>query len=293
MRKVSWLTWVRRFLAPVASIAMVVLVVRQWSVVVNSEELTGQIPLAVLLGLAGLILAGVSWARISRSAVWPGVASFGLTLPLRHLPMGGLAQMLGLAGLSTMSSPANAGQSTTADLFGFMAATGTAAAVVAAPLVLVPATPTWLIAVVTASLFTGGVIVAVSQRGLTLSIRSKNYTPSPLAAPTSISVASVLGSFLAFAVLFDAGPSFGYRVVAMAAAWLCGFLFIVAPGGLGMREAVLVLLFPAASSAVVVAASLLLRLTTMIAELILFALSWRMSRAWDRAGHAEAETDAT
>lgn len=45
---------------------------------------------ASVVGLGGLAAAGASWSLFAESSLRQGLSTFGTTLPLRHLPLGGV-----------------------------------------------------------------------------------------------------------------------------------------------------------------------------------------------------------
>jgi uncharacterized membrane protein YbhN (UPF0104 family) len=78
--------------------------------------------------------------------------------------------------------------------------------------------------------------------------------------------------------LFHGGDQLVAGIGRFSAAWLAGFLFIIAPAGLGAREAVLVALWPDADPAAVVAASLIHRISTLAGEGLIFVAGLVLSR---------------
>ncbi len=85
----------------------------------------------------------------------------------------------------------------------------------------------------------------------------------------------------AFAVLVTGlvpATSFPTVVSGHAMAWMVGFVAVPFPSGLGIREAVHILLLgPSVGTATLIAASVYFRLAQMLAELVLIAASrnWR------------------
>jgi uncharacterized membrane protein YbhN (UPF0104 family) len=91
---------------------------------------------------------------------------------------------------------------------------------------------------------------------------------------------AAFGAAAAFSVLFPMAGSVLEAVAGLSAAWLVGFVFVIAPAGLGVREAALVALWPEIDTATVVAASLTHRFSTLAAEVVLLGFSWRLSKGF-------------
>lgn len=273
--------WSRRILAPLVLLALL------WVVFSGSEEALSLAPnmgvragIATVVGFAGLVLAGLSWSSVSEAGHRRGVASFGATLPLRHLPLGGLGQIAGLSGLTMATGTEK--RRTVLAAPSFLIALAAGASLVALPLVWKASVPLWLRLLVIVG---SGAALLFAWRGSTwLGTLAKRWVDPERAVefgiPIAWSTASAVGTATAFAVLFPFADSFGVAVVGFAAAWLCGFLFVISPAGLGAREAVLVLLFSSVDPSVVIATALAHRLTTLVAEILLFLLAWWLSKDW-------------
>lgn len=83
-------------------------------------------------------------------------------------------------------------------------------------------------------------------------------------------------SFWLIARTFDVGVSFPLVLSAFALAWVAGFLVFPIPGGLGIREGVLLWTLPMFELRQLVVAALLHRAVTLLAELVLLSVSAAM-----------------
>lgn len=89
---------------------------------------------------------------------------------------------------------------------------------------------------------------------------------------------------LGFAVLMGAtnAKSIFSAVGAYSLAWGIGFMSILFPAGVGIREASLVLLLPMSMSpAAILASGAYFRLITIVGDFILAAVAWRMNKGTD------------
>lgn len=93
-------------------------------------------------------------------------------------------------------------------------------------------------------------------------------------------IGTLLASGAAFALMLssvDAGSPPAASVVTFALAWLAGFLAVIVPAGLGVRELVLMALLPA-SAAAIVAVSLCHRILTIAVEWVVLTVARTYSR---------------
>lgn len=137
-----------------------------------------------------------------------------------------------------------------------------------------------------------GIVTAV-LRGLP---RMSGLPGAPAAGPTRAALGYTAASWLAFGVHLWAitGPLglTGWRgfVIAtggFAVAWVCGFLVVVAPAGVGIREAVLVaVLGPAIGAAGALAAGVASRFLIVVGEVLLAVLALALDRRSPRAVEA-------
>ena len=278
------ITWSRRVLAPVVVVILVAVVVVNWDDSLSLAPNFGlRMVVAVVVGLGGLLLAGLVWSSVARVKAQDGLAFFGSTLPLRHIPLGGLAQILGLSGLSAAVTAGKRNSFTAAPIF--LVVIGGGAAIIATPVLLDSEVAGWIKVVVGGAVL---VTLATAVGGARLlNLLPERLRPSDqpdhFVTATLLGVGSALGTALAFAFLFPAGGSTVHVASAFAASWLCGFVFVFTPGGLGVRESVLVLMFPEVDASVVIATALAHRFTTLIAELVIFVIAWRLSSRWTTA----------
>lgn len=241
--------------------------------------------LASVVGLGGLAAAGVSWSLLAETSVRQGLSTFGTTLPLRHLPLGGFGQIAGLSGMAVAIGARSERVALAAPAF--MAVTAAGASVVALPMVWDPATPLWIRGVVLVSLALTAALVWGGPRLLEKFIGRwyPRLAGQKMRFRGSIawSAVAMVGAATSFAILFPSAGSAVGAITGFAAAWLCGYLFVVAPAGLGIREVTLMALWPEVEGSTVVATALAHRLTTLVGELMLFTFAWWISRDWVRA----------
>jgi uncharacterized membrane protein YbhN (UPF0104 family) len=264
----------------------------QWSDLRSWRPERGEV--AVLLGLAGahaaaLFLLAEGWHRIV--GLWGceprhrTYFAFTVSQVGRYLP-GNVAHLLGRALFL------RGGQLSDRDLaratFTEISTTPAGALLVLAA--IAPAVPRdvlgpWPEAVRLALL--AGPIMALA--GWWLLRRGLGGLPpvSDLLGPILLAAASmaVLGGMFA-AVMALVAPVPPLTVMAAAlVAWLAGYATPGAPGGLGTREAVLLLtLGPVSDAASLLLATVLFRLTTTAGELACFAAGWPVRRVLRRVG---------
>lgn len=249
---------------------------------VLAETLGLRFGVAVVLGVGGLLAAAMSWSSLAGTSGREGLAAFGATLPVRHLPMGGLGQAFGLAGAARVSGVASGTLMRAAPLF--MATTAGGASLVAIPVLWDADAPIWVRLVVATGVIVTSLLV---WRGAIVVEFFLRRWAAPLAIERTALVKAVLwsalaalGAAVAFALLFPFAPGVVASISGWSAAWLCGFVFVIAPAGLGPREAAMVALWPEPAASTVVAAALTHRLSTLAAEAVLFLISWRLTRSW-------------
>lgn len=250
--------------------------------VVLANAMNVRFGLAVVLGLGGLLAASMSWATLIDSPVRYGIASFGATLPIRHLPLGGLGQLAGLSGFSKAMGASDIHIARAAPFFLVAAAAG--ASLAASPILWVGDAPMWMRLVVSLGVV-GAITFVLRGNWLMSAVVSKwrgvdSIPPLNLRMAVFWSFLAMFGAAAAFSVLFPIVGSHLEAMSGLSAAWLVGFVFVIAPGGLGVREAALVSLWPEIETSTVVAAALTHRFSTLVAEIVLFGLSWRLSKAF-------------
>jgi hypothetical protein len=235
---------------------------------------------AVPFSTAGLFAAATSWSVLAGESWRQGLSAFGTSLPLRHLPMGGVGQIAGMAGLSIASGADKRRAAQAGPLFLVVTAAGSS--FVALPVVWDGAAP------VLVGLAIAGSILLVLRGRLILGWLTRWWRvvegsdQLPIGQATLWSSLAALGTAAAFSVLFLGADDPLMGVGRFSAAWLAGFLFVIAPAGLGAREAVLAALWPDADPAAVVAASLFHRVSTLAGEGLIFVVGLVLSRRVDR-----------
>lgn len=241
--------------------------------------------IAVLFGVAGLYAASISWSSLVGTRIRDGLAAFGSTLPVRHLPLGGLGQIIGLAGVARLSGVESPKLLRATPLF--MLATAGGASVVGLPILAIPGSPWWVRAVVLAVFVLTISVIWLGTRILNLlpikRVSSVAFDRRALAVGVAWSALAALGAAAAFSLIFPFAPSLINAIAGWSAAWLCGFVFIIAPAGLGAREAAMVALWPGSAASTVLAAALTHRMSTLGAEIVLFIISWRLTKSWEAA----------
>lgn len=252
------------------------------SEIVWAPSLAGRFAIATVISTTGLLAAAAAWSAVIGSDFKLGMATLGATMPLRHLPLGGLAQVLGMAGLAKVAEGRSGSVAYTSPTV--VAATASGAAVVATPVLWNPTSPWWLKLLVAGSLV---VCLLLAWRGhhmlrygLRWLGRSDPGERSSWLRPIAWSAGAAAAASASFAFLLPEAGDYVTVAAAFAASWLCGYLLVIAPAGLGVREAVLTLLIVGIGAPTVIATGLLHRLATLVGELLLFAVSWRLSREW-------------
>lgn len=267
----------------------------------SADELDGSalpspaaMAIVLVLAIASTMSSARAWASllptVDRAVAHEAIYVSQLA---KYLPVGGIAQAAAQLGL-TVSSGVPAASVAAAWVVAMLCAVG-AASIVGLGVVAVPGVPAALraLAVLAASslVLLHPVVLRwsfgfVERRIPRLGVDS-SHVPQP--AEVARCLAWTLANQLAFAVavgvavtsLVDDLPL--WQVVAGAAlAWLCGFVVVILPGGVGVREAVLAAVVPAPTAALL-AGSLAARLGLLAAECILVGASAIRRRRSQRA----------
>jgi len=276
------LTWIRRLVTVVMLVAIAwVLIAKVDEGIAVAANLGTRFAASALVGLVGLVCAAASWSVLVGSSIRDGISTFGTTLPLRHLPLGGVGQMAGMSGLSVVSGTSGPRVAQATPLF--LVATVAGASAVAAPVIWTEEAPSLLRGLV-ASVALGSVLLLVVGEKLANQLKGRlsllgDWSSLRLLAAMGWSALSTVAAGGAFALLF---PFAGLveTVIGFASAWVVGFLFVVAPAGLGIREAAMLALWPEIDAATIVAASVAHRFSTFSAEIALFILGSWYTRQW-------------
>lgn len=250
----------------------------------------------VLLTVA-MALAYRAWAQLLPRAVRarPLAAGFFVAQLGKYVP-GAVWQAVGQVGYATRAEVSLPRAATAFAVFAFTQA-GAGALVGAGVAVLVPGLAWWLRLAAVAGL---AFVVLLDRRWMVWAIGvyrrhrpapGGNGTPDDLVPDQAAilrscawSIGVVLAMSTAFVVLVGGlatGVPAPAAVSAHALAWTAGFLAVPVPSGLGVREAILiVVLGPSTGAAELIAASVYFRLAQMLAELVLIVLSrqWRRGR---------------
>jgi hypothetical protein len=245
---------------------------------------------ALPFSVLGLVCGGMSWALLAGGSKRHGFAAFGSSLPLRHLPLGGFGQIAGMAGLTATSGVSRRRAAQAGPLFLLLTAFG--ASLAAAPILWASEAPPFLrigvgvaIGLSVAVMIGGRRVLKVLGGRFSIASGSEGI---PLAGPIIWSALAAVGAGMAFTILIQGRIDIIAGIGGFSAAWLSGFLFVIAPAGLGAREAVLVTLWPGVDAALVVSVSLIHRLSTLLAEGSLLVLGLALSKG--ATGGAEGES---
>lgn len=271
----------------VFSLAMVA--VLAWVVIEGASQIEwadgmlARVAISAVVGFGGLVAAAASWAHVIRSDLATGMATMGATMPVRHLPLGSVGQMLGMAGLAKAATRGDATMSYA--IPAIVAITAAGGAVAAAPAIWLEATPVWLRVLLAVAV---AITLLLAWRGDSLlrwSLarvgRPSMREPRGWGVPIAWSTLAAIATSVAFAILSPKLATPWTAAVAFAAAWLSGYLFVIAPAGVGVREGVLVMLLGPPAAASVVVTALAHRVATLIGEVALFVIAWRQGRRWE------------
>jgi glycosyltransferase 2 family protein len=275
--------WLRRG-RQVFSLAMLAILV--WVVVTGASQIAWadwmwlRMTLAGLVAFGGLIAAAASWAAVIQSNLNTGVATMGTTMPLRHLPLGSFGQVVGMAGLAKVAT--RGGSVMSYAMPATVAVTAAGGAIVAAPAAFLDSTPLWLKALL-ASAAVFAVVLAwkgdgLLRWGLRRMGRPTDRVPRSWLVPIAWSALAAIATSASFAILSPQLSDPLTSAIAFAAAWLSGYLFVIAPAGVGVREGVLVMMLGTPAAASVVVTAFAHRFATLVGEAALFIIAWRQGR---------------
>jgi hypothetical protein len=278
------LRWMRR---GVALVSVVVLAWVLWDGFNSGARLpegsAWRLTVAIPVSTLGLLCAATSWSELAGVGWKKALSAFGTSLPLRHLPLGGLGQIAGMAGLSVTGGGAKRRVAQAGPVF--LLATAAGASFVSIPLLWDSETAPWIR--VGAGIAVAGSMLLVARGRWVLRLVSRWWRLAegseelPIERAIFWSSLAAVGAGGSFAILFADSSSFVRAISGFSAAWLGGFLFVIAPAGLGAREAVLVALWPSVNTAELVAVALLHRLSTLLAEGLILIVALLLSRSSD------------
>jgi hypothetical protein len=241
---------------------------------------------AVALNAGGLVLVAASWALLhAPSDRLRHLRRFLIIQPAKHIP-GGVAQLFGQVILTRDLNRSSSASIVAVGVHAFAMVVG--ASLVAATAFVMDAS--WGLAAISLSAgylvwsFVWLALRRVRRQGPTREGRWPRWLtvehellPSirRFGASAALAALGLVGLAAAFLLLSDGiSTSPAGLVGAFALAWIAGFLAIPFPGGLGVREAVVVLLIAGSAVAgVVLAAALLQRATQVVAEVGLAIVS--------------------
>ena len=289
MSRADIFKWSRRVVGIVSLIVLIVVIQQGLADGMELPDRTlFKLLIAAPISTIGLASAGASWAALAGGKRSARFAEFGTALPLRHLPLGGIGQVAGMAGLS-VAGGRGPRESTHAGLL-FMLATAAGASLVATPVVWDTSAPQSLRVLVGVAALTALAVLLFGSRALTFLSRvwphAKGKTFN-LRTSIAWSALAALCVGLVFYILSSEWTDPLGAIAGFSTAWLSGFLFVIAPAGLGAREGVLVVLWSEVDPAVVVATSLLVRLSTLVGEGVIFLVSFLIGREGKAAKEEE------
>ena len=286
-----WFRRGRRVFALAMGVVLAWVLINGASQITWAPELSTRFAIAAVISTLGLVAASAAWAAIIDSDLRMGVATLGATMPLRHLPMGGVAQVVGMAGLAKVADNRSGTVAYTTPAV--IAATAAGAAMAASPVAFDAESPWWVRALVGVSLLAAGLLMWRGHEMLrSVLLRLGRRDPGMRRSwliPLCWSAVAALASSASFAVLAPEAGGFVTVAGAFAASWLCGYVVFFAPAGLGVREGVLVLLLGGMAAPTVIATGLLHRLATLVGELLLLGASSRLTRKWEARGRTEGD----
>jgi glycosyltransferase 2 family protein len=254
----------------------------------------GALCVAFFLVVTSLILVARAWATlfpetVDRQVLTTGFYTSQLT---KYLPAGGFVQA---ASQVALSGPETGVGSAALRLPVFSLCAAAAGATLGAGLMFATSLPAW--ARVVAGLGLVAPLV-LDRRILSFVLRAAQRfvrrLPDSDALPPQRAIlrcyAFSLGNMAAYAAAFavllgdvtDVNPVIAG--VAMSMAWVAGYVFVISPSGLGIREAILIAALPGLPAAPLLAASLAQRLLGVVAEAGLAGVS----RAWLVLGRRRA-----
>lgn len=254
----------------------------------------GALGAAFLLVMASLILVARAWATLFPADVDRQVLRTGFYVSqlTKYLPAGGFAQA---ASQLALSEPATGLGSVALRLPVFSLCTAAAGATLGAGLMFAGSLPAWARIVAGLGLL---VPVLLDRRVLSFVLRAARRfvrrLPDSDALPPQRAIlrcyAFSLGNMATYAAAFalllgdvtDVNPLIA--AVAMSTAWVVGYLFVISPSGLGVREVILIGALPGLPAAPLLAASLAQRLLGIVAE----AGMAGVSRMWLTLGRRRA-----
>lgn len=245
---------------------------------------------AGVLMFTSIVFAGQSWTRLfdrryDRRALAVSLYASQLT---KYLPAGGFVQAAGQVSMS-VTAGARISQAATATVtLAFI--TVVAGCTVSSGLVFAASLPMWVRAISLLGLLAPALLHRrVLGFALQAAHRLVRRVPDPGALPSqrrllvsfSWALANAVTGSAAYAVLLrssgvDTDPV--TVISAFSLSWVVGYLVFPLPGGIGVREAVLVAVVPGASSAALLGASLAQRLLLLASEVV--ATLGSQSVAW-------------
>lgn len=287
-----WFGWTRQIFALAMVVVLTWVMVDGASQIAWAPGIVGRFAVASVVSTGGLLAAAAAWSAILGSDFRLGVATLGATMPLRHLPLGGLAQVVGMAGLAKVAEARSGTIAYTTPAV--VAATASGAGIVAIPVLWNPVAAWWLKLLVAGSLVVSALLAWKGHEWARLGLRRLGRTdPGERASwllPIAWSALAAAATSVSFALLLPEAGGFLMTAGVFSASWLCGYLMVIAPAGLGVREGVLVLMLSTVATPTVIATGLLHRLATLVGELLLFVVSWRLSKEWKTSAQETPET---
>lgn len=286
-------TWIRRG-RQVFSLAM--LAILAWVVVTGASQIEWanwmwlRMTVAGVMAFGGLLAAAASWSAVIQSGLMTGIATMGTTMPLRHLPLGSVGQVVGMAGMATVATRGETPMSYA--MPATIAITAAGGSIAASPAVFLQNTPLWMKALLAVGALFAVALAWKGDRllrwGLRFVGRESKGPPRSWLVPIAWSAVAAIATSASFAILSPQLADPLTSAIAFAAAWLSGYLFVIAPAGVGVREGVLVMILGGPAAASVVVTALAHRFATLIGEAALFLIAWRQGRQLEK-GQASQE----
>jgi len=239
-------------------------IVRSWDEISAAQFAPRILAVAGIVAIAGMATVGLNWIRIIRLAggqarvrhglQWYFVGQLGKYIP------GGLWAVLGRGELATRGGVARTIAYTSVGISlvtTYAAAAATGALLIAFGSSTASARIWWIaLSIATVAAATLGLSEPVVRRVNTLVRRFGLSTQLPSTSPatTLTAMALTMPAWIAIGTATAlVGTSLGFSVdirqviVATSYSWLAGFLVIPVPGGLGVREAAFIALYPGAT----------------------------------------------